>query len=218
MGITKNILLVSSLKDELSVILNLYPDLNIKIVNDYNEIAEFCSSNLRDKILISYNTNLIVKKEDLEKCNMCFNIHAASPDFPGRDPHHWAIYSKVKKYGATLHYMTEKVDNGPIIKVNWFDVNNNDSPLDILNRANIEAVKLLHLLINSISLSHNISEDKNLKWSYSKSKRSDLHTICNVSDIDQLDEFNLRVKAFYNNKYPNLFIEKFGKKFFLDLK
>ena len=53
------------------------------------------------------------------------NIHAASPQAPGGDPHHFAIYDKVKEYGATLHYMTKKaVGVSDEVYSQWINVRN----------------------------------------------------------------------------------------------
>lgn len=217
MGIKKNILLVSTLKVEISNIIDNYSDLAIIISNDINEIKSFCESTLENKVLISYNTNLIIAKEDLEKCEHCFNIHAASPRFPGRDPHHWAKYTRAKVYGATLHYMTEKVDNGPIVKVNRFEIEEQDRPGDILKKANKEALQLLDYIFTALSNSKEIKIDHQEQWDSKKFKRSDLIKICDLTDLTDPNEFDLRVQSFYSDKYPNLYIKKFDQKFYLKL-
>ena len=44
------------------------------------------------------------------------NIHPALlPAFPGLNTHERAIEAKVKEHGATVHHVTAKVDDGPII-------------------------------------------------------------------------------------------------------
>lgn len=53
----------------------------------------------------------------LDTLKAAYNFHGAPPEFPGRDPHHWAIHRDAAEYGATLHVMTEKVDAGPILRV-----------------------------------------------------------------------------------------------------
>jgi methionyl-tRNA formyltransferase len=217
MGIKKNIILVSTLEAEISNIIDNYSDLAINISNDINEIKSFCESTLENKVLISYNTNLIIAKEDFEKCEFCINIHAASPRFPGRDPHHWAKYTSAKEYGATLHYMTEKVDNGPIIKVNRFEIKEQDSPADILNKANKEAFRLLEELFSLLSSSELIPIDYKEQWDTKKYKRSDLIKICDLTDLKDPKEFDLRIQSFYSEKFPNLYIKRFNQKFYLKL-
>src|SRR5262249_229160 len=61
----------------------------------------------RDTWLISHSTSVIVPASVLEVLQgRAVNIHAASPRYPGRDPHHFAIYDGAARYGATAHVMT----------------------------------------------------------------------------------------------------------------
>jgi UDP-4-amino-4-deoxy-L-arabinose formyltransferase/UDP-glucuronic acid dehydrogenase (UDP-4-keto-hexauronic acid decarboxylating) len=46
----------------------------------------------------------------------CINLHGSLlPAYRGRAPVNWAIINGEKETGITFHYMTEKVDAGPII-------------------------------------------------------------------------------------------------------
>jgi methionyl-tRNA formyltransferase len=72
----------------------------------------------REDMLLSHSTSVIVPGKLLEPFGeRALNIHAASPDYPGRDPHHFAVYDGVRRYGATLHRMARKVDAGAILDV-----------------------------------------------------------------------------------------------------
>ena len=78
---------------------------------------------IEGQCLICFNTGVIIPKSMLASIGRdAYNFHAAPPEFPGRDPHHWAIHRGAKRYGATCHVMTDKVDNGPIIAVSRFDI------------------------------------------------------------------------------------------------
>lgn len=45
------------------------------------------------------------------------NIHPSLlPDFPGLDTHFRALSSRVRTHGCTAHWVTEEVDQGPIIR------------------------------------------------------------------------------------------------------
>src|SRR5215831_20804891 len=46
-----------------------------------------------------------------------FNIHPAPPEYPGRDPWHFAHYDGYPRAGATLHRMAPRVDDGEILDV-----------------------------------------------------------------------------------------------------
>lgn len=60
------------------------------------------------------------------------NIHPSLlPNFPGLDTHQRAIQAGVKEHGATVHFVTDKVDQGPIILQARVPVYPEDTP-DIL--------------------------------------------------------------------------------------
>ena len=66
-------------------------------------------------IIISFLNPYIFSKSQLKKVKYAVNIHPSSPSHPGNDPDAWTIYDGTYVSGATLHFMNEKVDNGPII-------------------------------------------------------------------------------------------------------
>jgi methionyl-tRNA formyltransferase len=78
--------------------------------------------------LIGFGTGVIVPGTVLETFHRRYNFHGASPQFPGRDPHHWAAYQRVDRFGATAHVMNEHVDSGPIVGALWRDVGPDRSP------------------------------------------------------------------------------------------
>lgn len=51
-----------------------------------------------------------------------FNIHPAPPERPGAGVYAPSILAGEKEYGVTVHFMTHRVDDGPIIKVKRFPI------------------------------------------------------------------------------------------------
>ncbi len=80
----------------------------------------------------------------------CINIHHSFlPSFKGAKPYHQAHLRGVKLIGATAHYVTENLDEGPIIEQEVARVNHTFTPealaaagQDIENRVLARAVKL----------------------------------------------------------------------------
>ena len=103
-----------------------------------------------DSVLIAYDTGLIVPKRVLQIVDRAYNFHAASPEFPGRDPHHWAIHRGAKTYGVTVHEMTEKVDDGPIVAVCRYGVLPTDTPSTLLSKSTDLMLGLFDGLIGHI--------------------------------------------------------------------
>jgi len=45
------------------------------------------------RLLVSFSTGVVVPAELIAAFPAgAYNVHAASPDYPGRDPHHFAVY------------------------------------------------------------------------------------------------------------------------------
>jgi formyltetrahydrofolate deformylase len=63
----------------------------------------------------------------------CINIHHGFlPDFKGARPYHQAHARGVKLIGATAHYVTADLDQGPIIEQDVERISHNDSPEDLV--------------------------------------------------------------------------------------
>ena len=62
--------------------------------------------------LITFLTGVIIPRETLNLWDAAINFHPASPDFPGRDPHHWALYFEARSFGAVVHVIAPEVDRG----------------------------------------------------------------------------------------------------------
>ncbi|GGB74910.1 formyltetrahydrofolate deformylase [Blastomonas aquatica] len=65
----------------------------------------------------------------------CINIHHSFlPGFKGAKPYHQAWERGVKMIGATAHYVTEDLDEGPIIHQDVEAVSHSDSPEDLVRK------------------------------------------------------------------------------------
>lgn len=65
----------------------------------------------------------------------CINIHHSFlPGFKGAKPYHQAFDRGVKVIGATAHYVTSDLDEGPIIEQMLTRVDHNDKPQDLAKR------------------------------------------------------------------------------------
>jgi formyltetrahydrofolate deformylase len=60
--------------------------------------------------------------------------HSFLPAFPGGRPYHQAYRRGVKLIGATAHYATEDLDNGPIIEQDVVRVSHRDSVADLVRK------------------------------------------------------------------------------------
>lgn len=71
--------------------------------------------------------------------------HSFLPAFIGAKPYHQAFSKGVKLIGATCHYVTENLDQGPIIAQEVVRVNHRDSVSDLVKKGrNLEKTALSH--------------------------------------------------------------------------
>lgn len=63
------------------------------------------------------------------------NIHPSLlPAFPGLDTHARALQSGAKRHGATVHFVTEAIDGGPVILQAIVPILSNDTPETLAER------------------------------------------------------------------------------------
>ena len=78
----------------------------------------------------------------------CINIHHSFlPELKGADPYQQAFRKGVKIIGATAHYVTPDLDEGPIIEQNIERISHYDTPEDLIRKGNdIESIVLAEQL------------------------------------------------------------------------
>ena len=63
------------------------------------------------------------------------NIHPSLlPKFPGLNTHQRAIEASEKKHGASVHFVTEEVDGGPVIAQQSVNIDSTDNPQTLANK------------------------------------------------------------------------------------
>ena len=77
------------------------------------------------------------------------NIHPSLlPKYPGLDTHRKAINSSDKQHGATVHFVTEKLDGGPIISQAVVNIEATDTELTlaakVLDKEHVLYPKVIH--------------------------------------------------------------------------
>ena len=139
------------LKMNVPLIISNHPDLQ-NIANDFNSkfvyIDTFNSvkSDVEDHILTlleKYEINLVVlakymqilSDSFLQKFSSIINIHHSFlPAFKGGQPYHRAWKRGVKLIGATAHYVTHDLDEGPIIEQCTVNVSHRDEVDDLIRK------------------------------------------------------------------------------------
>ena len=170
-----------------------------------------------DTTLISFGTSVIVSAGWLKRLTKpAYNVHAASPEYPGRDPHHFAIYRGAKSYGATLHLMTAKVDDGPIVAVEMFPVSPDATPVSLLAEANRAAMRLFVQYGRRLLDRQALPALTDVKWGENKTRRSDFRRFCRLSPLVTPEELARRMRAFEAPAHANLTVDLHGQLFRID--
>jgi len=152
---------VSALKLNLKSVISNHPDLE-KIVSDYGipfHYVEVSKENKDEaeekilKILSEDDVDLIILARYMQILSNDFcekyygkiiNIHHSFlPSFKGAKPYHQAYSKGVKILGATAHYVTGELDEGPIIEQTVDRIDHTKSPedMEIIGR-DIESITL----------------------------------------------------------------------------
>jgi methionyl-tRNA formyltransferase len=72
---------------------------------------------LAPDVIVSVNAPQVFKRRLLQLPRLgCINVHGALlPKYRGRLPSFWVLLNREKETGATVHFMNEQLDDGPII-------------------------------------------------------------------------------------------------------
>lgn len=189
--------------------------LDVRVVSDLPALRRRAAKPAA--LLLSWSTSVIVPVAVLDAHpGRCFNVHAAPPEYPGRDPHHFAVYDGVRRYGATAHRMTERVDAGEIVGVRRFEVPDAVSPAELLRMANEESLSLWEALMPGLLASPTTVPGVGEHWSGRKTSREDFLRMCRIDPEVDASELRRRRRAFSVPGRRNLVVELHGLEFRLD--
>jgi len=104
-------------------------------IND-PEFLEFLSRELAPDLIVSAFNPQIFKRQILALPSLgCINLHPSLlPKHRGPVPTFWVLAGDEPETGATVHWMDEKIDHGPIILQSRMPVRPKDSPNSLLGR------------------------------------------------------------------------------------
>ena len=89
--------------------------------------------------------------------------HSFLPAFPGARPYHSAYRRGVKIIGATSHYVTEELDQGPIIEQDVIHVNHRDSIDDLVRKGrDLEKIVLSRAIWNHLQRQTLVFENRTI--------------------------------------------------------
>src|SRR2546423_11239355 len=82
-----------------------------------------------------------------------YNMHGSLlPKYRGRAPVNWAVLHGETETGATLHYMTEKPDQGDIVAQTAVPILPDDTAQEVLEKVTVAAELTLHRVLPFVVL------------------------------------------------------------------
>ncbi|MDA9983863.1 formyltransferase family protein [Porticoccaceae bacterium] len=93
-------------------------DSKYKVVIDPNDKTNIdWLAELNIDLVVSFSAPCVFKNELLKLPKLgCINLHCSLlPKYAGLLPSFWALYEKADMFGATVHQMDDKIDNGAIL-------------------------------------------------------------------------------------------------------
>lgn len=108
-----------------------------RVINDSNG-REFLDhlKELKPDLIISYSAPQVFKEELLNLPTYgVINVHGSLlPDYRGLLPSFWYLYNDEKVGGATVHYMSAKIDDGNIIEQGSVDISDCKSMFQLMRK------------------------------------------------------------------------------------
>lgn len=99
------------------------------------EIWRITSERRADLVVLARYMQILSTELSAKLSGRCINIHHSFlPGFKGAKPYHQAHARGVKVIGATAHYVTSDLDEGPIIEQDVERVSHLDTPNDLVRK------------------------------------------------------------------------------------
>jgi methionyl-tRNA formyltransferase len=185
-----------------SVLQGHNPQLTICPIETATELAALESKLLRCARLIAFTTAVVVPTKVLDQLGYgAYNFHPGSPQYPGWAPAHFAIYHQASEFGATAHIMTERVDAGPIVGVEMFQIPENISLGALEALAYTHLARLFWRLAKDLATQIEPFSELPIRWSGQKSSRRHYAAMCHIPLDISKEEFDRRIKAFGGNHF-----------------
>jgi methionyl-tRNA formyltransferase len=185
-----------------SLLLEHRPDLTIISAVAAEDIAALDRAQLRRARLIAFTTPVIVPQDVLDDLGFgAYNFHPGSPDYPGWAPAHFAVYDQAEIFGATLHAMVGRVDAGPIIDANLFDIPPDIDVLDLEAFTYRRLAAMFWRYAKALATQSSPLQESSHRWGSRRSTRRRYRDMCDIPLTIPKDEFDRRIKVFGGNHF-----------------
>ena len=173
------------------------PHLTMRAAGTLDDLNAIDAGLLRRARLISFASPIVVPARILKRLGYgAYNFHPGPPNYPGWAPAHFAIYDRAASFGVTVHVMHERVDSGPIVAVDLFDVPAAATPEGLETLAYTLLARQFFALAEALATGPRALPPLPIQWSGRKGTRRRCAELCEIPLDIAGDELARRVAAF----------------------
>ena len=173
------------------------PALSIRCAVSIEDLNAIGPEVLREARLVAFTSGVIVPRPLLAALGHgAYNFHPGPPEYPGWAPAHFALYEGARRFGATAHVMTKRVDSGPIVGVKSFDIPEGANVRDLEQIAFVRLAYLFWRLSRSIACESGPLPTLPVAWTGTKSTRRMYEKLCDIPSDIEPTELARRIRAF----------------------
>jgi len=163
----------------------------------------------------SYSYHKLIKPQEISICNKgILNFHPSPlPEHKGIAGCCYAIYQKRKQWGVSVHYVDEGFDTGDLLEVQYFDVPDNLTGIEMYQLTQKHMLELFYKTVMRILNGENLIALPQKGGEYYSRQR--LNSDKSVQITDTVDQINSKIEAFWFPPYHGATIEIDGETFTL---
>lgn len=147
--------------------------------------------------LFAFSTSIIVPPEILKFLSYnAVNFHPGPPEYPGYRPTGFALYDHARAYGVTAHYMTDRVDEGPIVGVDRFPLAADAMLIDVVKESYQRLARLALAKLPALLRIDEALPRIDQRWSTSKTTKAQYDAMRRIPRDLPLEEIAERFRCF----------------------
>ncbi len=185
-----------------TALLRQNPHLVLRPVKTLAELDAIEPRRLKRARLIAFASTVIVPGRVLNRLGFgAYNFHPGPPTYPGWAPSLFALYDRATSFGVTAHVMHERVDSGPIVDVDLFDI-----PAGTSAEA-LDAMTYARLARQFFALAHPLATNPHalpalpIQWCGRKNTQRHCAELCDIPTDISRDELERRMAAFGDGRH-----------------
>jgi methionyl-tRNA formyltransferase len=190
--------------------------IDVRFLENLTAMREQLRSPIENSRLISFLNHTIIPADILRLFDLgAYNFHPGSPEYPGTAPEAWACYAQDKTFGATLHEMSDKVDEGAIIDVESYPVPPRSHRMIYAQIGRKMAHSLFCKTAKLLASPERIAPNPELKWTGKKRTNADFQSMVQLSPDIEREEFFKRIFCFGPPDIAEFSVTLHGYKFMM---